>query len=126
MDWEKVEWLNPPELEPGEKHLNCCQQVLMANCDLLGVTEAEAEAMGAYFGGGMRCGGTCGPVNATLMILGKLYGEDPEKIDMGKEFLIEFAKANGSWLCCDIKDEEHVRCEAAIQFAKDYINKLAR
>ena len=125
MELSKIEWLEPPELEPGEeKHLNCCQQVLIAGCDILGVSPEQAERMGAYFGGGMRCGGTCGPVNATLMLLGQLYGDDPKCVDYGKDFLIAFAEANGSWLCSDIKDEEHVRCEAAIEFAKEYIKKL--
>ena len=126
MDLEKVEWLSPPALEPGEKHLNCCQQTLIAGCELLGVSPEEAERLGYYFGGGMRCGGTCGPVNAVLMILGHLYGDDPACADYGKDFLIAFAQANGSWLCSDIKDEEHIRCEAAIEFAKDYLNKLPR
>lgn len=126
MDLSKVEWLEAPAPEPGaEKHLNCFQRTLMVGSHILGITPEQAERMGTYFGGGMRCGGTCGPVNAALLLLGQLYGDDPAHRDCGKEFLIAFAQANGSWLCKDIRDEEHVRCDAAIKFACDYINKLA-
>ena len=125
FDLDQVEWLGAPEPKPGEpEHLNCFQRTLMPHCDLLGMSEEEAKRIGAYFGGGMRAQGTCGPVNATLLLLGALYGTDPEKKDAGKEFLIAFAKANGSWLCSDIRDEEHSRCNQAVAFAQDYMNKL--
>lgn len=125
MDLKEIMWLDAPEPEPGEKHLNCCQQTLIACCDLLGVSPEQAERMGTYFGGGMRCGGTCGPVNAALLLLGQMFGDDPACADYGKEFLTAFAEANGSWLCSDIRDEEHIRCDKAIRFANDYIKKLA-
>jgi len=125
FDLKKVEWLSAPEPKPGEpEHLNCFQRTLIPNCDLLGISEEEAKRIGTYFGGGMRAQGTCGPVNAVLMLLGAMYGSDTEKQDAGKDFLTAFANANGSWLCSDIRDEEHVNCNAAIEFAKDYINKL--
>lgn len=124
MDLSKVEWLEAPVPEPGEEHINCFQKTLMEGCHILGISEEQAKRMGVYFGGGMRCGGTCGPVNATLLLLGQLYGDDPAHVDAGVDFLKAFAEANGSWLCSDIKDEDHVRCEAAIEFAKDYIKKL--
>lgn len=127
MDLSEVKWLDPPPMEPGApEHLNCCQRTLMALADVLGVSEEQAKRMGAHFGGGMRCGGTCGPVNAALLALGALYGTDPARVDAGKEFLIAFAEANsGSWLCADIKDPEKVRCEAAIRFAQEYVRKAA-
>ena len=123
MDVSKIEWMEPPPAEPGApEHLNCFQQTLTAGADILGIGQEQAKNMGAYFGGGMRCGGTCGPVNAALLLLGQLYGTDPSHADEGKDFLLAFAEANGgSWLCEDIRDEEHIRCEAAIRFAQDYI-----
>ena len=127
LDLSKVEWLGTPEPKPGEaEHLNCFQRTLLPNCHLLGISEDEAKRIGTYFGGGMRAGGTCGPVNATLLILGHIYGNDKEAQDAGKEFLLAYAKANGSWLCEDIRDEEHVKCNAAIEFALDYIKKHRR
>ncbi|MBQ9030161.1 MAG: C_GCAxxG_C_C family protein [Parasporobacterium sp.] len=125
LDLNAVEWLGAPERKPGEpEHLNCFQRTLMPNCRILGISEEEAKRMGTYFGGGMRAQGTCGPVNAVLLLLGEIYGNDQASADKGKEFLIEFAKANGSWLCSDIRDEEHKHCEAAIEFAKAYIERI--
>lgn len=126
MDLSKIEWLDPPETAPGEKHLNCCQKTLLGCCGVLDMTPQEAEGLGAYFGGGMRCKETCGPAVAALMLLGRLYGDDPAEADRGKEFLTAFAQKNGTWLCGELRDEEHVRCEAAIQFAIDYVRALAR
>ena len=127
MDINKIEWLTPPEPRPGEEeHLNCFQKTIIPFHDVLGMTEEEAKSIGSYFGGGMRAQGTCGPVNATLLILGRIYGNDRDKQDAGKDFIIEYAKANGSFLCADIRDDEHVKCEAAIEFAKEYIRQHLR
>ena len=127
IDLNNVEWLGVPEPKPGEpEHLNCFQRTLIPHCDLLGISEEEAKRMGTYFGGGMRAQGTCGPVNAVLLLLGAIYGNDKEYQDAGKEFLIAYAKNNGSWLCKDIRDEEHIKCNAAIEFAKQYITDRRR
>lgn len=122
LNLENVQWLGVPDPKPGEaEHLNCFQRTIMPNCDLLGISEEQAKKIGRYFGGGMRAQGTCGPVNAVLLLLGAMYGDDKEAKDAGKDFLIAFAKANKSWLCADIRDEEHKNCEAAIAFAQQYI-----
>ena len=127
FDLDKIEWLGTPEHKEGEEeHLNCFQRTLIPYSEILGISEDQAKRIGSYFGGGMRAQGTCGPANAALMILGALYGNDPEKQDAGKEFLIRFAQANGSWLCCDIRDEDHVNCNAAIEFAKEYVAQLRK
>lgn len=128
MDLSKVEWLAPPQAEPGApEHLNCFQRTLLPFASVLGMEEEQAKRAGAYFGGGMGWGGTCGPVNAALLLLGAIYGGDPAHGDAGKEFLVRFGEANGSWLCEDIRDEPRVRCEKAIQFVRDYIeDALAR
>ena len=51
-------------------HYNCCQSVLLPFCKLCGITEEQAVALGAHFGGGMRHGGTCGAVTGAHMVLG--------------------------------------------------------
>lgn len=121
MDLSTINWLELPPPDSGEKHLNCCQKILVSGCDLLGVSPEQAERMGSYFGGGMRCGGTCGPVNAALLILGQQYGDDPNCADYGKDFLLAFAEAFGSWMCADIADAQHVNCDAAIAFTQNYL-----
>lgn len=124
LDLDKVEWSAPPLPAPGEeRHYNCFQKVLMPNSGVLGISVEEAERMGSYFGGGMRCGGTCGPVNAALLLLGEIYGSEPGNYDRGRGYLESFAKANGSWLCSDIKDEERKNCNAAVEFTLNYIRE---
>ncbi len=122
MDLSHIEWLPaPPAGEGASEHLNCFQRVLVPCSDLLGTDEAHAKRAGAYFGGGLGHGGLCGPAAAGLLLLGELYGGDPARVDEGKRFLLAFAGVNGSWLCDDIRDEPHVRCERAIRFTLDYI-----
>ena len=48
---------------------NCAQSLLAAFADVMGITEAQAMAMGAGLGGGVRSGNICGAVNAPVMIL---------------------------------------------------------
>ena len=42
---------------------NCAQSLLAAFADVMGITEAQAMAMGAGLGGGVRSGNICGAVN---------------------------------------------------------------
>lgn len=53
-------------------HYNCCQAVLVAFADRMGLTPEQANALGAHFGAGMRHGSTCGAVSGALMVLGAL------------------------------------------------------
>ena len=122
LDVTKVEWMPIPEPEPGEEpHVNCFQRTLLAFRERMGLTEGETLRLGSYFGGGMRCGGTCGPVNAGLLVLGWRFGDDPAAAELGREYLEAFAAANGSWLCADIRDEEHSRCDGAIDWAVNWL-----
>ena len=41
---------------------NCAQSLLAAFADVMGITEAQAMAMGAGLGGGVRSGNICGAV----------------------------------------------------------------
>ena len=54
---------------------NCAQSLLAAFADVMGITEAQAMAMGAGLGGGVRSGNICGAVNAPVMILGCAFPE---------------------------------------------------
>ena len=65
--------------------LNCCQSVLCAFADVIGMTEDQCCALGSAFGGGLRYGGVCGTVSAAAMILGILYPHTPENGMEGKQ-----------------------------------------
>ena len=59
---------------------NCAQTVLRCYADEMGITDDMAMAIGSNFGGGMKCGGTCGAITAGLMVLGALGVENPQKV----------------------------------------------
>ena len=50
------------ELRSPEKCYNCAETIMMAYADDLGLSETQAECLGCNFGGGMKCGGTCGAI----------------------------------------------------------------
>ncbi len=56
--------------EDEEKHYNCAQAVLIPFAEKQGLTAAQAEALTAHFGSGMRSGLTCGAITGGLMALG--------------------------------------------------------
>lgn len=65
-----------------EMGLNCAQCVLLSFRDLVGLTEEQCFGIGSAFGGGIRCGGLCGSVSGSAMVLGLLY---PQTSENGKE-----------------------------------------
>lgn len=62
------------ELRKGEvERYNCAQAVLMPFAEKAGISEEQAFAIAANFGGGMKRGATCGAITSGLMVLG-LFG----------------------------------------------------
>ena len=51
---------------------NCAQTIMRVYADELGMNEEQAAAIGCNFGGGMKCGGTCGAITSGLMVLGAM------------------------------------------------------
>lgn len=49
---------------------NCAQAILRTYAPELGLSEEMAAALAGNFGGGMKCGKTCGVISAGLMVLG--------------------------------------------------------
>ena len=68
-----------------EKGLNCGQAVLLAFTDVTGLTEQQSMAVASGFGGGLRCGGVCGVVNAAAVGLGTAYPATLENGPDGKK-----------------------------------------
>ena len=75
---------------------NCAQSLLAAFADVIGITEAQAMAMGAGLGGGVRSGNICGAVNAPVMILGcacpEMAGSKAKAAEITKEFQRRFTE----------------------------------
>ena len=64
-----------------DRGYNCCQSVLMAYADELGLDESTAAKIAGAFGGGMgKTGGVCGCVTAMCMVQGlRNSGALPDK-----------------------------------------------
>lgn len=56
---------------------NCAQTIMRVYADELGIDENTAAALGSNFGGGMKCGSTCGVITAGLMVLGAKGVQSP-------------------------------------------------
>ena len=56
-------------------HHNCAQSVLMSFTQSLKLDDETAYKIATAFGGGMKCGITCGVITGGLMVLG-LFGID--------------------------------------------------
>ena len=102
---------------------NCCQAVIMSCCEQFGIPREQAYAMGAFFGGGMRCGEVCGAVSGALMALGLKYGdENNRQCGKSQEFLRDFKEKYHTLLCREILEEHQKKlCPALIEFAANYL-----
>ena len=101
---------------------HCSQSVLAAYAEELGLTEEQALKIAYCLNSGMRKGEVCGACSGALLVLGMKYGQS-KKDDLESrtrtnqktvEFLEQFQKENGSYLCndllgCDISTTEGVR-----------------
>ena len=91
---------------------NCAQAVVVAFCDVTGLTPEFSAKMASSFGGGMgRLREVCGAVSGMLMVAGLLYGyEDPGEDDVSKkahyrlvqELAGKFREQAGSIVCREI------------------------
>ncbi len=90
---------------------NCCQSVLLAFIEDLGLERKALARLGASFGGGIgRMRETCGAVSAMAMVLGLLEGYDQPQDQAGKAALYQrvqalaaqFREEAGSLLCREL------------------------
>ena len=84
-------------------HFNCCQSVLVAFAEDMGLTEQQAFDLGANFGSGMRCGSVCGTLTGALMVLG-MKGYDEEQ---STAFLRRFREDHGEINCAALLKKSH-------------------
>lgn len=78
---------------------NCAQTILRAYADELGITGDMAAKLSANFGGGMKCGSTCGAITGGLMVLGALGVENPYVINQFRRRIAD--NHNGMTDCAD-------------------------
>ena len=71
---------------------NCCQSVLAAFSDKIGLSEEACAALGSGFGGGAGTGELCGAVSGAVMVLGLLHPADPNDPTGGKKRAVMLAR----------------------------------
>ena len=83
-----------------DPHYNCCQGVLAAFAKECGISEEQAYALGAHFGGGMGRASACGAITGGLMVLGMLGHGD--KKTLNEYYSILRANHQGCLDCADL------------------------
>ena len=89
---------------------NCAQAVLGVFCAENGLDSENALKLASGFGGGMRCGETCGAVSGALMVLGlrcgfAAQGDMDQKAVCNKasyDFIKRFKAENGAMRCREL------------------------
>lgn len=125
-------------VERFEKMYNCCQAVICAYCEELGMKEEDAFRLTEGFGSGM--GGlkdTCGAVTGMFMIIGlknsagKMDEPFATKMDTYQKLLEaaeKFKEKNGSLYCRDLKTEDGPQplpcCMKCVEDAAQIIDEM--
>ena len=89
---------------------NCCQAVLMAYADVLGLTQEQAAMVAVGHGGGMgRLRLHCGAFSAAVMLAGVIEGPDgakkehrPQTYARVQEIHSRFIEVNGTVSCAEL------------------------
>ena len=91
-------------------HYNCAQAVLIPFAEKKGISAAQATAITANFGSGMRAGLTCGAITGGLMALG-LY--DAGDAEASAEFMRRMKDLHGGLSDCRdlLREEVHSPAE---------------
>lgn len=94
-----------------EEGYNCCQAVVLAYNDILGIDDDVAAAMSSGFGGGMgRMREVCGSVSGMVMLAGLIApaGNPSVKADRTRNYALvqqmagKFKEINGSIICKEL------------------------
>lgn len=88
-------------------HYNCAQAVIIPFAKDMNLTEEQARALSAHFGGGMRHGSTCGTITGALMVLGNLGYDEKEVMAI----LRQVKERHGATDCPTLLRASHERGE---------------
>ena len=104
-----------------EQGYNCCQSVLLAWAEDIGLTDETALLLASSFGGGMgKMREVCGALTGSFMVAGMKKGYIDPDADQDKEALYRlvqelsesFRKKYGSILCRDLIGEDYTPGDA--------------
>ena len=116
---------------------NCCQAVVLAYSDIIGLDNEVLLKMSSSFGGGMgKMGEVCGAVSGMFIVLGLLEGNTDPKNTEGKMnhyanvrvLADEFKAKNCNLRCKDLlADGNKKKCASLVaecaEILFDYLNK---
>ncbi len=109
---------------------NCCQAVVLAFCDEIGLDKTAALAIASSFGGGIgRLREVCGAVSGMCIVAGAKYGytspeatdEKAEHYKLIQKMAKEFEDKNGSIICkvlTGLEKSTHVPAERNEEYYK--------
>ena len=108
---------------------NCAQTIMRVYAEELGLDENTAAALGSNFGGGMKCGSTCGAITAGLMVLGAKGIESPMVLNEFRKRIAD--NHDGMTDCADLLranaakgGEKKPHCDGMIREAIAIIDEL--
>ncbi len=108
---------------------NCAQTIMRVYAEELGLDENTAAALGSNFGGGMKCGSTCGAITAGLMVLGAKGIESPMVLNEFRKRIAD--NHEGMTDCADLLranaakgGEKKPHCDGMIKEAITLIDEL--
>lgn len=108
---------------------NCAQTIMRVYADELGIDENTAAALGSNFGGGMKCGSTCGAITAGLMVLGAKGIESPKVLNEFRKRIAD--NHDGMTDCADLLranaakgGEKKPHCDGMIKEAIEIMDEL--
>ena len=108
---------------------NCCQAVILAFAEEMGLTTEQIRKLGAAFGSGMgRLDGTCGALVGAEMALGMIKYEGKPMHAQAKELFSEFEALCGSTVCRSIKGTDDGKplcsCDECVANAVKILEKI--
>ena len=90
--------------------MNCCQAVVLAFKDELGIDELTLKKLSIGFGGGLgRQRLTCGAVSGMCMVISTLKSDGVDKLSIYKliqDACAEFKEYTGSLICAELLDAQ--------------------
>ena len=108
---------------------NCAQTIMRVYANELGLDENTAAALGSNFGGGMKCGSTCGVITAGLMVLGAKGVQSPAVLNEFRKRIAD--NHDGMTDCADLLranaakgGEKKPHCDGMIKEAIGLIDEL--
>lgn len=112
-------------------HRNCCQAVLSAYREELGLPEDKLYRMGDAFGLGMgTMEGTCGALCGAELALSIMEGGEPSVRSRAAELLKVFKEKAGATQCRELKGVDAGRalcsCDDCVRFAVDALEAVRK